>query len=122
MFGFTGHKTTDVIVASAASLSSYCLTRGYNHVAVEVPAFGTLLAESTANVEVYGCATATGTYRVIKDEGNYSAGASIDNWEVPSTTGNWICVCRPAARFDYIKVHFSTAATDSITATIHLHR
>jgi hypothetical protein len=99
--------------------------KGWNHVAIEFPAFGTLLAASTANIYVEGSQVAdtstTGAYRRIVDEGVYSAGAAIADWEVPSTEGDRIYICRPAARFDNIKVVLSTAATDGISCTIHVH-
>lgn len=121
MFGFHQHGTIDASFASAASKSAAINVTGKNHVAIEMPAFGTLLAESTCNVYVEGGQTSTGTFRRIKDEGIYSSGAGILDWEIPSTTGNWLTICRPAARFNFIKVHLSTAATDAISCTIHVH-
>lgn len=121
MWGFSGHQTVVCTFATGATISSAIPTRGSNHVAIELETFAVGLAAATANVYVLGCKTASGTFRRIMDEGNYSAGAAIADWEVPSTIGNKTVVCRPAARFDYIKYQFSQDVTAPIRIWTHLH-
>jgi hypothetical protein len=119
MYGYFGHGTVDASLASAASKSTFIDIRGVNRIAIEMPAFSTLLATTTANVYVEGGQATTSTFRRVKASGVYSATSGIDDWEVPSTTGNFIAVCDPIVGFNYMKVALSTAATDAISCTIH---
>jgi hypothetical protein len=63
----------------------------------------------------------TATYRRIKDEGNYSAGASIADWEVPTFEGDRLVVCRPAARINFIKVELLDVTTNTFGCWVLLH-
>lgn len=122
MLGYFGHQVMTAAIGSAASKSATILVKGWNHVAIACPAFGTLLGESTCNVYVEVSKTATTSeFKRLKTMGQYSSNVGIFDWEVPSTTGNWITTCQPAAHFDYLRIHLSTAATDAIDFEVHVH-
>jgi len=120
-FGSTGHHVQTVIVASATTESSAFCCRGWNHVALQIPALTTQLATATCNVYIAGCNSESGTFALIRDAGTYSGGAGIYNWEVPSSTGGWIAICPAATRFNWCKIVLSTEATDSLTCVVHFH-
>lgn len=121
MWGFSGHQRIPVTFTTGATSNSAVSVRGFSHVAIEVPTFAAYMGAATANVYVQGCSTINGTFRRIVDEGNYSAGAAIADWEVPSSAGNRTIICRPAARFDYIKVELSAVTTASMGCWINVH-
>lgn len=133
MFGRHSSFRVPVTFATGTTLTTLATdVRGFNHVAIEVATFASGLGASTANVYVQGCvvykpgnaaisSAASATYRRLMDEGNYSAGAAIADWEVPSSTGNRVIVCRPAARADFIKVELSNATTHTFGCWVWLH-
>ena len=123
--GRYGHQIMTSTIASNATLTSAFNVAEYNHVAIELPTFSIGIATNTANVYVQVCNTATGTFRRVQDVGVYSGASGIYDWETPSSTGNRIVICRPAERFDYIKVELSNTATagsnDGYPITVHVH-
>jgi hypothetical protein len=129
MFGFNGHHVVTAVVQSNAVLTSSVPVAGWNHVAIEFQTHTVGLITATANAYVLGAyklssrntSTTCSTYRIVQEDGTYSAGAGILDWEVPSFTGNRIVVCRPAARFDYIKIQFSNTATTTMDVYVHCH-
>ena len=122
MWGQSGHQR--VTCTFATGMTSACSpvdVRGANHVAIELPTFASYMSVSTANMYIQGCKTSDGTFRRVMDEGNYSAGAAIADWELPSSTGDRVVICRPAARFDYIKPEFSRETTAAMEVWVHIH-
>lgn len=120
MWGFYGAKRLEMALVSAASKSTWIDVRGANFVSLELPAFGNLFANTTANVYGEGCQTYDGTFRRVVAEGKYSGSSGWFDWEVPSCTGTVTLALPWATNFNYIKIHFSTAATDGYTGYIHL--
>ena len=118
--GFNGHKVITASVASGAEVSTIVEYPGYNHVSIGCATFANL-GTSTANVGVQVSNSKDGTFRTLKTLGQYSGGAGILDWEVPSTTGGWIATCQPAAHFNALKVTLSTAATGGFDFEVHLH-
>jgi len=125
MYGQYGGSRQAVTFTSGASKTSAFDTNGASLISLEFPTFGTLLGTTTANVYIEGAQgtkESMTTFRRVVDEGNYSAGAGIADWEVPSTTGNRTIACRPLVRFNYGKIHLSTVATDGMTVWVHKHQ
>lgn len=122
MLGFDGQTFVTATIAADALISNQIEVTGWNHVAFDVPLFSSFCVSATANVYVMGAAASSGTFRRIKDIGEYSAGAGIRDWEVPESTGSYIVACRPAARFNYIKVECSKTATAAISVNVILHK
>jgi len=114
-----GDQTVDVPVASAGSISTFVDIAGATRIAIDLPAFGTLFATSTANVFVQVAATSDATFRELRDMGVYSANSGLQRWETPSTTGDETYLCRPVVGFNFMKIAFTTAATDGYTPVIH---
>lgn len=122
MFGRAGHKViTATIEAGSTEPSSAINVSSWNHVALEVQTFSNGITTSTANVYVKVASTSDGTFRRVQDEGAYSAGVSIADWEVPSSSGNYNVICRPAARYNFIKPEVSNTATASFDIYVHVH-
>lgn len=120
MRGQNGHHSTVVTVASGANDSSAVYIAGANRVAIELPAFGTLLAAAASNVYVKGAKSELGTYRRVQDMGVYSSNSGIYDWEVPSGTGDRFVLCRPIVGFDYMKVEIGQVATDGYSPSVHV--
>ena len=124
MFGNIGNqRIVTASVASGDTTSEAIFIQGANRVFIGLPAFGTLLGTTTANVYCQA-AIATGTgkdiapgeaFRRLQIDFIASAASGLIDWEVPSTTGNRLVFCSPAAGFDFIKIELSTAATDGIS-------
>jgi hypothetical protein len=121
MYGLSGHSVIDASIATGATSSSALFVGGYNHVAIEIPTFSVGVATATANVYVQVAQTSTGTFRRVKDMGVYSASSGIGDWEVPSSIGNYMVVCDPAAKFNYMKVELSNVATAVVSCRVHVH-
>jgi hypothetical protein len=121
MWGFSGHQRTGCTFATGATSGSAVFIGGANHVSIEVPTFASYMSVTTANIYIQGSNKSDGTFRRIVDEGNYSAGAGIADWEVPSSTGNRTIICRPAARCDWIKVETSRVTTASMGCWVNTH-
>jgi len=113
-------------IATAASISTVVYVGDANLTSIEMPSFGSLLGAANASVTILGAQRSTDTFRTVKEQGNYSAGAGIGDWEIPDSTGDYVCVCRPATRFNYIKLQLSTAATGGMVGDnspyIHLQK
>lgn len=120
MYGQYGHARKNLTFASNAKESSVYDISGANKIAVEIAAFDGALATTTANIFVKGCNTSDGTFRRIKQMGIYSAASGIHDWEVPSTTGDFIAVCDAALGFSFIKLELSNTATAGFTGG-HVH-
>lgn len=120
MQGTHGHFKKVVTFISGESESSAAFISGANRVAIEFPAFGTLLAAAAANAYVKVAKDEDDTFRRLRDMGVYSSTSGIQDWEIPSFTGDKMILCRPVVGFDHMKVELSTAATDGYTATVHI--
>lgn len=120
MRGQHGHQTQVVTFASGESESSACFISGANRIAIEFPAFASLLGANNANGYVKVAQGSGDTFRRLKDMGVYSANSGIQDWETPSSTGGFTVLCRPVVGFDHMKVELSTAATSGYTATVHI--
>ena len=108
-----------VTFASGASISAACPIEGANRVALEFPAFESLLGAASANAYVQVCETSTGTFRRLVDMGVYSASSGLQDWEIPVFNGDRTVLCRPVVGFNFMKIHLGTAATDGYSATVH---
>lgn len=117
-----GHGVIDASIASGATFSTFVKIEGYSGIAIDMPAFGTLLGTNAANVYVNVAAdtAATTNFKRLKTLGVYSASSGVDDWEVTETSGPFIARCDAAVGFRWIRVELSTAATDAISCTIHL--
>jgi hypothetical protein len=118
-----GHNTKDASIASGATFSTFVKTLGYSGIAIDMPAFGTLLGTNAANVYINVAAdtSTTANFKRLKALGVYSAASGVYDWEISSTSGPFIAVCDPAVGFAWARVELSTAATDAISCTIHLY-
>lgn len=120
MHGQFVHKTEVATFANAATVSRAIPIDGVNRVALELPTFAIGLGATTCNVFVQVSKTETGTFRRLKDMGVYSAASGLQDWEVPSSIGNCVVLCRPAAGFNYLKIEVSNAATAAgYSPTVH---
>lgn len=122
MFGISGHNVIDATFATGGTFTSVIPVRGYNHVAIEVATMGAgFTGDAATCIYVLGSNSSTGTFRRIVEEGAYSAGVGIADWETPAGTGNRVFICRPAARFNFIKCELSSAATSGLSCRVHVH-
>lgn len=121
MWGFNGHQRIPCTFATGATLGSAVNVAGANHVSIEVPTFASYMSVTTANLYIQGCSTSDGTFRRVVDEGVYSAGAGMADWEVPSSLGNRTIICRQATKFDWVKVELSRPTTGSMGCWINIH-
>jgi len=122
MIGQHGHFVQEATITTDNLLSTAIFVGGANHVSFEIPTFSVGLNATTSNVFVQVAATSDGTFRRAKDAGIYSASSGIQDWEVPSDAGNYNAVCRPAARFDFIKIELSNTATANVLCNVHVHQ
>lgn len=113
------HKVEVATFLSAATFSRAIPIDGVNRVAIELPSFASNLATATANVFVQVCETVDGVFRRIKDMGVYSASSGLQDWEVPSSIGNSVVLCRPAVGFNYMKIELSQIATAGYSPSVH---
>lgn len=119
MYGYAYHGVTTCTFASNAKVCTAFDAREANRIAVEMGAFGTLLATTTANLFVQGAINSGTTFRRIKAVGVYSAVSGLEDWEVPSTTGDFIAVCDPALGFEAVRFELSNTATDGAECYVH---
>jgi hypothetical protein len=122
MLGFDGQTAIVTTVEAAATLSPAFEVTGWNHVALDIPTFSVYCGVATASVYLQGSQSINGTYRRIKDIGEYSAGAGILDWEVPESVGNYLVCCRPAERFNYLKVELSATTTAAMAIGVIVHK
>lgn len=120
MRGMYGDKPVVATVASNAKSSTAIYIGGANRIALEIPSFGSDLATATANIFVMGGDTESGTFRRIKDMGVYSATSGINDWEVPSTTGDYLVICDTVLGFGYMKIQLSNTATNGFLPNVHV--
>lgn len=115
-------------VTAAATVSDPVDISGWNHVAFEIPTFAAYCVSATANVYVQGASVvqfasaSSGTYRRIVDVGVYSASSGLQDWEVPETIGSKVVVCRPASRFNFIKIELSKTTTAAMSINVIRHQ
>jgi hypothetical protein len=121
MYGFDGQRVITATVDANATLSNAFEVTGWNHVALDIPTFSVYCITATANVYIQAAQTISGTYRRVKDQGVYSAGTGILDWEIPSTIGNCVVVCKPAERFNYLKLELTKTATAAMSIGVIVH-
>lgn len=117
-----GHQTIAATIATAATSSDAIDITSWDFVAFEIPTFAVGVITATANVYAQVCDTASGTFRRVQDLGVYSGGSGILDWEVPSTTGNRTVICRPASRFNFVKIELSNTATAQVSCVVHVSK
>ena len=93
--------------------------QGANAVAIDLPTFAAGITTATANVYVKVSNSATGTFRRLVDMGEYSGGAGLQEWEVPSGTGDIKVLCRGVQGFGFMKVETSNTATANFAVQVH---
>jgi len=121
MVGFEGAQRIPISFATAATLSSAVACRGWNHVNIEVPTFAAYVEAASTCLYVQVAENAADTFRRVKVDGTYSAGAGILDWEVPAFTGDRTILCWPAPQFNFIKVELLNPTTAPMTCWVHLH-
>lgn len=121
MFGMYGHQVLACTMTTGATVATVItLPGGYNYYAVAVGTFSAGLPTTTANVYVQvSNTTTTSTFQRVKLTGAYSSGSGIQDWEVPSSTGNYIAVCPALVGWKYARVEMSTVPTALMSVQIH---
>ena len=121
MFGMFGHKITPCTFTTGSTFSTVItLPGGYNFWAFGIQTFAVGLGTATANVYIQvSNSAATAGFRRVKLMGQYSAGSGIQDFEVPSSTGNYIVVAPAILGWNYVRLELSTIATNLINAEIH---
>jgi hypothetical protein len=113
------HKTEVATMAIGDTVTRAIPIDGVNRIGLELPTFAASLVTATANVFVKVCETETGTFRRVKDMGVYSASSGLQDWEVPSTVGGSMVLCRPVPGFNYMQIEMSKTATAAYYPTVH---
>lgn len=113
------HKTEVATMAINDMVTRAIPIDGVNRIALELPTFAASLITTTANIFIQVCETETGTFRRVKDMGVYSASSGLQDWEIPSTVGGSMVLCRPAPGFNYMKIESSKTATAVYSPTVH---
>lgn len=112
-------KELPITFATNVKSSTGVYIGGYRSIALEIVTFGSNLVTSTANVYVQGAVASgsvAGGYRRIKVLQPLTATTgNVVDWEVPSTTGDFIAVCDALRGFDYAIVELSNTATAGLT-------
>jgi hypothetical protein len=121
MFGFSSHQRIPCTFATGASISSAINVAGANHVSFEFPTFASYVGSATVQVYAQVCKTSDGTFRRVMEQGIYSAGSGILDWEVPFFAGSRTVVCHPAPMFNFVKVELSAVTTASMGCWVHVH-
>jgi hypothetical protein len=119
MRGQSLHQIEVATMATDATLSRAIPIDGVNRIMFEIPTFAIGLITATANIFVQVCDNATGTFRRLKDMGVYSASSGLQDWETPSSIGNYTVLCRPAAGVSYLKIESSKTATAAFYPVVH---
>ena len=91
----------DTPIASGASITSAFMTHGFNICSIDLPLFTSGLASATAAIYVYGCDTASGTFRRMVYE--------TEEW-LYSGLGNVCVVCQGLTAFKYAKIESTISA------------
>lgn len=91
-------------------------------VAIEIQTFANGLITATANIYARVALNESDTFRRVQDMGVYSANSGIYDWEIPSSTGNRVYLCRPALGFTYFQIESSQTATAAVTCYVHIIR
>ena len=120
MRGMHGEKPYAANIVTDGSASSAIPIAGCNRVALEIATFANGLVTATANIYVLVSPTETGTFRRLKDMGTYSANSGIQDWEVPSTIGDYTAVCDSVLGFNFMKIQTSNTATALLTCSVHI--
>jgi hypothetical protein len=127
MQGLDQQVVVAVSVTANAKVSDPVDVTGFNHVAFELPTFTSYCITATANMYLQAssvltyASASTGTFRRVVDTGVYSATSGLQDWEVPSSTGNKVVACRPATRFNFVKVEFSNTMTAAMSVNVIKH-
>lgn len=122
MLGMYGHRVIGCTLTTGATFSTVVtLPMGYNNFAIACGTFSVGLPTATANVYVQVSNTiTTGTFQRVKMMGTYSASSGIQDWEIPSSTGNYIAVAPSLAQgWLYARVEPSTVPTAPQSVQIH---
>jgi len=108
-------------MTTGATFSTYVtLIAGYNNYAISMGTFAVGLPTNTANVYVQvSNTTTTSTFQRVKFMGTYSAGSGIQDWEIPSSIGNYIAVCPALVGWKYMRVETSTVPTSVQSVQVH---
>ena len=120
MLGNNSVRVVDAPIPLGATFSTAVNIDGANKIGLELPTFDVGSSTDSCNVYATVCDTRGGTYRRVKDMGAYSASSGIQDWEVPSTIGNYTVVCRPVVGFNFMKIEVSVSASAGIAARVHV--
>jgi len=121
MQGLSGHKTIIATIATGGSVTTAINVTQWNHVSIEVPTYAVGCVTATANIKCLVAKNNTDTFRPVREMGVYSANSGIQDWEIPSSAGNFNAICRPAARFNWVKFQISNTCTANLGCVVHVH-
>lgn len=110
-------KVIPAYIASAASVSTAIHVDNFDRVFFDLPTFAVGCATATANVYCLVADSATGTFKNLRLNGTYSAGAGIASWEVPSSIGNYR-VEVPCQGWPYVKIQLGADTSSTVTANV----
>jgi hypothetical protein len=120
MLGQYGNGIIPATISTDVTFSTAIKIAGFNRIAIDVPDFANGVITATANVLVQVANTSTTSeFKNLVTLGEYSAGAGILKWEVPSGSGSKIVDC-PVVGFNYMRVELSNTATANVTFTVHV--
>ena len=121
MFGMFGHRITPCSFSTGSTFSTVItLPGGYNFWAFGIQTFAAGVGTATANVYVQVSNSApTAGFRRVKFMGQYSGGSGLQDFEVPSSLGNYICVAPSIIGWNYVRLELSTVTTNLLSAEIH---
>lgn len=104
-----------VSVATNAKVTNLARIEQSDAIAIACSAFGTDFITTTALVYVQVCATSDGTYQRVK----VATPTTAVDWNVESSTGDFIAICDATAGWPFCKLEFSNTATDGYTASVY---
>ena len=119
MQGFEYHAIQTATIATDGSITTAIHIGGANRVSIECPTFSVGVITATANIFVHVANTSDGTFRILRDMGTYSANSGLQQWELPSSTGNCNVLCRPAVGYNYMKIQQSNTSTANAEYVVH---
>ena len=120
MRGMYGDAPIAANITTAAMSSSAIPIAGASRIALEIATFANGLITATANILVKACDTEGGTYRRVKEMGTYSANSGLQDWEVPSSAGNYHVICDAVLGFNYMTIESLNTATAVLTCNVHI--
>ena len=117
--GRYGDQEQVLTLAIAESISTIFPLHGATGVAVRMPLYSTYM-EAASNsfwLQVSNTIT-TSTFKRLKVQGMYSGTSGIQDWSPFAGVGN-VMINLPVAGFDYVRFHFTSAASAAMPIYVH---